>query len=74
VCRGSNAWQFWSSRKEKVNVFPFSENYAALQDVPIASVCTVWAHPKTGEICMLVLHEALYFGQQLKKPQLCPNF
>jgi hypothetical protein len=26
---------------EKLKVFPFSENYAALQDVPIASVCTV---------------------------------
>jgi hypothetical protein len=59
---------------EKVNVFPcFSENYAALQDVPIASVSTMWENPRTGKLWMLVFHDALYFGQQLNKPLLCPN-
>jgi hypothetical protein len=52
-------------KEEKVNVFPFSDNYAALQNVPIASVGTVWENPKTGEPWMLVFHEALYFGEQL---------
>jgi hypothetical protein len=61
-------------KDEKVNVFPFSENSAAVQDVPIASVCTVlWENPKTGELWMLVLDEALYFGQQLEESLLCPN-
>jgi hypothetical protein len=60
-------------KEEKVNIFPFSDNYAALQDVPIAFVCTVWENPKTGELWMLVFHEALYFGQQLKESLLCPN-
>jgi hypothetical protein len=60
-------------KEEKVNVFPFSDSYAALQDVPIATVCTVWEDPKTGELWMLVFHEALYFGAQLKESLLCPN-
>jgi hypothetical protein len=58
---------------EKVNVFPFSEDYAAVQDVPIASVCTVWEEPTNREIWMLVYHEALFFGHQLEELLLCPN-
>ena len=58
---------------EKVNVFPFSENLPVVQEVPIATVLTVWESPKTGELWMLVIHEALYFGEQLKESLLCPN-
>jgi hypothetical protein len=57
-----------------MNVFPFSDSYAALQDVPIATIFTVWESPKMGELWMLVSHEALYFGTQLKESLLlCPN-
>jgi hypothetical protein len=58
---------------EKVNVFPFSENLPAVQEVPIATVLTVWEGPSTGELWMLVIHEALYFGERLKESLLCPN-
>jgi hypothetical protein len=58
---------------EKVNVFPFSENLPAVQEVPIATVLTIWECPKTGELWMLVIHEALYFGDRLKESLLCPN-
>ena len=58
---------------EKVNVFPFSDDYAALQDVSIASLCSVWEHPTNGELWMLVFHEALFFGSQLEESLLCPN-
>ena len=57
----------------QVNVFPFSENLPAVQDVPIATVLTIWECPKTGELWMLVIHEALYFGDRLKESLLCPN-
>ena len=71
-CAGSNV-AVLELNGEKVNVFPFSEEYAALQDVPIASVCTVWDHPKNGELWMLVFHEALFLGSQLEESLLCPN-
>jgi hypothetical protein len=58
---------------EKVNVFPFSENLPTVQEVPIAMVLTVWKSPRTGELWMLVIHEALYFGERLKESLLCPN-
>jgi hypothetical protein len=58
---------------EKVNVTPFSEHYAAVPDVPIATIVTVWEDPKNGEAWMLVIHEALYFGDKLTESLLCPN-
>lgn len=60
-------------KDEKVNVFPFSDEYNAVQDVPIATVATVWENPKNRELWMLVFHEALYFGSKLKESLLCPN-
>lgn len=71
-CAGSNM-AVLELTGEKVNVHPFSDSYAALQDVPIASVVTVWENPKNGELWMLVIHEALYFGSKLKDSLLCPN-
>jgi len=56
-----------------VNVFPFSESLPAVQDVPIASVITVWENPANGELWILVVHEALYFGSKLEESLLCPN-
>ena len=56
-----------------MNVFPFSESLAAVQDVPIATVITIWENPANGEQWILVIHEALYFGTKLKDSLLCPN-
>ena len=58
---------------EKVTVYPFSENLPAVQEVPIASVMTIWESSVTGEPWMLIIHEALYFGEKLKESLLCPN-
>jgi hypothetical protein len=58
---------------EKVNVFLFSEDLPAVQEVPIATVLTVSESLKTGKLWMLIIHEALYFGEQLKESLLCPN-
>jgi hypothetical protein len=58
---------------EKVNVFPFSENLPVVHKVPIATVLTVWESPKPGKLWMLIIHEALCFGEQLKESLLCPN-
>ena len=60
-------------KEERVNVFPFADEYAAIQDIPIATVATIWENPKNGELWMLVFHEALYFGSKLKESLLCPN-
>jgi hypothetical protein len=51
---------------EKVMVTPYSDHYDAMTDIPIATVVTVWENPANGELWMLVIHEALYFGNKLK--------
>ena len=59
---------------EKVDVFPcFSDNLPYVQEVSIATVLTIWESPEIGEPWMLVVREALYFGERLKDSLLCPN-
>jgi hypothetical protein len=58
---------------EKVNVYPFSDNLPAVQEVPIGTALMIWESPSDGQIWMLVIHEALYFGDRLKESLLCPN-
>ena len=71
-CAGSNT-EVLELTEEKVNVYPFSDDLPAVEEVPIATVLTVWESPETGEVWMLVIHEALYFGDRLKESLLCPN-
>jgi hypothetical protein len=37
-------------KEEWVNVFPFTDEYTAIQDIPIATVATIWENPKNGEL------------------------
>ena len=71
-CAGSNM-EVLELTGEKVTVTPYSDQYAAVTDIPIATVVTVWENPTNGEAWMLVIHEALYFGPKLKESLLCPN-
>jgi hypothetical protein len=57
----------------KVSVSPFSDSYEAIKDVPIATVATAWDDPATGEVIVLYINEALYFGDKMSHTLLCPN-
>ena len=57
---------------EKVNVKPFSENYTAMEGIPVATVGTAY-ETNWGEVVILVIHEALYFGDALSHSLWCPN-
>jgi hypothetical protein len=57
----------------KVSVSPFLDSYEAIKDVPIAMVATTWDDPATGEVTILYIHEALYFGDKMSHMLLCPN-
>ena len=43
-----------------VNIWGFSTKSAAHTNVPIASVCTTYVHPETGDAYLLVIHKALF--------------
>jgi hypothetical protein len=54
-------------------VSPFSDSYEAIKDIPIATVATAWDDPATGEVTVLYIHEALYFGDRRSHTLLCLN-
>jgi hypothetical protein len=54
----------------KVSVSPFSDSYEAIKDVPIAMVATAWDNLATGEVIVLYINEALYFGDKMSHTTL----
>jgi hypothetical protein len=69
---GANTLPLWFT-DVKVSVSPFIGEYAPLEDVPIASVATAWDSPVDGGTIILVINEALYFGDRMSHSLLCPN-
>jgi hypothetical protein len=57
----------------KVSESPFSDSYEAVKDVLIDRVATAWDGPATGEVTVLYIHEALYFGDKMSHTLLSPN-
>jgi hypothetical protein len=57
----------------KVSVSLFIGEYAPLEDIPIASVATAWDNPVDGSTVILVINEALYFGERMSHSLLCPK-
>ena len=55
------------------DVSPFSQAYDATKDVPIVKAVTAYDDPSTGETFILVMNQALYFGDQMENSLLCPN-
>jgi hypothetical protein len=69
---GANTVPLWYT-DVKVSVSPFIGEYSPLEDVPIASVATAWDNPSDGSTILLVINEALYFGDRMDHSLLCPN-
>ena len=57
---------------ETVNVKPFSDEYDAMEGIPVATIATAYEN-EWGETIILVLNEALYFGEALSHSLWCPN-
>ncbi|MGH3053399.1 MAG: hypothetical protein ACRDL7_00290, partial [Gaiellaceae bacterium] len=55
------------------DVSPFSNEYAPMTNVPIVKAGTAYDDRATGITYILVLNQALYFGERLKHTLLCPN-
>eukprot|EP00536_Pseudo-nitzschia_multiseries_P008242 jgi/Psemu1/20009/gm1.20009_g len=56
-----------------VDVAPFSEDYKPIKKIPIGSCATAWTSPTSGQVYIIVFHQALYFGNKLKNSLICPN-
>ncbi len=56
-----------------VEVTGFANSFQPLRDVPIVKAALAYDHPETGEIIILILNQALYFGNQLNEILINPN-
>eukprot|EP00536_Pseudo-nitzschia_multiseries_P018880 jgi/Psemu1/57794/gm1.57794_g len=56
-----------------VDVAPFSEEYKPIKKIPIGSCAMAWTNPTSGQVYIIVFHQALYFGDKLKNSLICPN-
>jgi len=62
-----------SDEGRQVTVHPYSGEYKPIQGVPIATVATMWVHPQNGQPYILIINEALYFGDRVDVTLLNPN-
>jgi hypothetical protein len=69
---GSNTHLLWYT-DHSVSVSPFIGEYKPLKNIPIGTIATAWDNPKDGMTIILVIHEALYFGEHMPHSLLCPN-
>jgi len=69
---GANTTPLWFT-DQSVSVSPLIGEYKPLQDIPMASVAMAWDDPKDGSTLILVINEALYFGDRMPHSLICPN-
>jgi hypothetical protein len=51
----------------------FHQSFEPIPEVPVATVATVWDDQSTGQTYILIIHQALYFGNQLDHSLINPN-
>ena len=69
---GKNCIQLHSTGRE-CDVFPYTDDYDGITDVPIVSGATAWTDQETGETFILVIHESLWMPDQVEHTLLNPN-
>jgi len=58
---------------QSCEVYPYSDHYEPVTNVPIAKVATAYDHPVSGETYVLVFGQALYMGDHMEHTLICPN-
>ena len=71
VVAGANTLRV-SDEGRQVIVHGYSEELESVT-APVTTVATLWDHPETGQPYILVMHEALYFGDRVGTTLICPN-
>lgn len=71
-CAGANTLKIHDEGRT-VNVHAYAGDYEPISDISVATVATLWTDPKDGSPYILIIHEALYFGDRLAESLLNPN-
>jgi hypothetical protein len=69
---GRNCLVLFSSGRT-CSVSPFSDKYKAMKDVPIVTAATAYDDEESGRTIILILHEAIWLGDQMEHTLLNPN-
>ena len=72
TCVAGATWKVMEYTGVVCNVYPYSDSYKPLKQVPVVEAVTAYDHP-TGETFILVLAQALYLGDRQEPSLLCPN-
>ena len=56
-----------------VDVTPFSKEYAATTNIPVAQGATAYTDKQTGITYILIVNEGLWFGNRMKHSLINPN-
>ena len=72
TCLAGSNFIAYEYTDQTVTVYGFDENAPPLQNIPIATCMTAITLP-TGEVVILVMHQALFLGKKHKNSLLCPN-
>ena len=66
-------WRVIEFTGDQVEVQPYSKEYEAIRNIPIAKCATVWTNPETGQELLLLADQMLWFGSRLDHSLLNPN-
>ena len=61
-----------SYTNRSADVYPYHGDYKPLENIPIVSAATAYDHPN-GQTYILVVNEALYYGEKMDHSLLNPN-
>ena len=55
------------------DVAPYRDDYQPVTNIPIVSAATAWQSPYTGQVYILIFHEALWMGDTMSSTLINPN-
>ena len=71
ICTGAN-WRLLSASFQWCDINGFHKLFKGIKDVPIARLAT-GTHDKNGNVHILIVNQALYFGASLDHSLINPN-
>jgi hypothetical protein len=70
---GGNALEISHEDGRTVTVSGFSSKFEPRQDIRVSTVAYLWEDPESGKQYIFIVHEALYFGNELDHSLFNPN-
>ena len=71
-CLGANFLPLYFTG-EMCDVAPYSDEYEPIKDIPICTAATAYRNQDTGATIILIVHQALWFGNKMAHSLINPN-